>query len=321
MKVTRADPGTGRRGGRLDEEQARLTAELRQLIDAGASGEGITESPLSGLVYFRATRPGPRSAMLLDPTLCVVASGQKKAFVGTATYTYDPVTYRVLAVPLPIEIEITRASEDEPLLAMALDLDPVQVAEVVLEMEDSRPPSGEGLPSRGIYTEPLDRELLATVIRLLRCVRDDGRREVLAPLAVREILFHLLSGEHGDVLRRIALRDGRSRGVTRALRFIRSHYKEPLDVSAIARAAYMSPSTLHHDFKAVTSSSPMQYLKKLRLHEARLLMIHGDKTAAGAAYEVGYQSPSQFSREFRRLFGAPPGQHVQSLQADGASAV
>ena len=114
-------------------------------------------------------------------------------------------------------------------------------------------------------------------------------------MAILEILFHQLSGAQGDVLRAMALRDGRSQRVTRALRFIRYHYKEPLDVPTIARSAYMSPSTLHHGFKAVTSSSPMQCLKKIRLHEARLLMLRGDKTAAGAAREVGCQSPSQFN--------------------------
>jgi len=303
------------------EEQRRLTAELSQLIDAEAPGEGVTESPLPGLVYFRATAPGPRSPALLDPTLCVVASGEKKAFVGDQVYTYDPRTYRVLAVPLPVEIEITRASKDEPLLGMALDLSLADLTAVVLEMEDTRPPSDDRHPPRGIYTSGLETELLAAVNRLLRSVRDAGRREVLAPMAIREILFHLLSGAQGDVLRAMALRDGRSQRVTRALRFIRDNYKEPLDVPTIARAAYMSPSTLHHDFKAVTSSSPMQYLKNIRLHEARLLMVRDDKTAAGAAREVGYQSPSQFSREYRRLFGAPPSQHVSSLQAESVSQV
>jgi len=258
---------------------------------------------------------------LLDPTFCVVASGEKKAFVGEEVYTYDPRTYRVLAVPLPVEIEITRASEAEPLLGMALDIDLAALTAVVLEMEDTRPPSDDHHPSRGIYTSGVDTDLVSAVNRLLRSVGDAGRREVLAPMAIREILFHLMSGAEGDILRAMALRDGRSQRVSRALRFIRNHYKEPLDVPAIARSAYMSPSTLHHDFKAVTSSSPMQYLKKIRLHEARLLMLREDKTAAGAAREVGYQSPSQFNREYRRLFGAPPGQHVSALQAESVSQV
>lgn len=304
-----------------DGEQRRLTGELARLIEAGARGEEVVESPLAGLVYFRATAPGPRSPALLEPTLCVVASGEKKAFVGEEAYTYDALTYRVLAVPMPVEIEVTRASEKEPLLGIALDIDLADLTAVVLEMEDTRPPSDESQTSRGIYTSKVDTELVAAVIRLLRSVGDPGRRAVLAPMAIREILFHLLAGDQGDVLRSLALRDGRSQRVTRALRFIRSNYKEPLDVPTIARAAYLSPSTLHHDFKAVTSSSPMQYLKKIRLHEARLLMLHEDRTAAGAAREVGYQSPSQFSREYRRLFGAPPGQHVSTLQAEGAAQV
>lgn len=310
--------------GRLDvpdAERARLIEELRELIDEGASGEGLTESPLPGLAYFRASRTGPRSPDLYDPTLCIVASGEKKAFMGNQTYTYDPLHYRVLAVPLPIEIEITRASEDEPFLAIALDLDPVELAEVILNRSDSEPVSDETDPSPGIYTSRIDRDLLGAVTRLLRAVKDEERREVLAPLAIREIHFHLLSGEQGDRLRAIALRDGRSHRVARALRYIREHYKEPLDVPTIARAAYMSPSTLHHNFRAVTSTSPIQYLKRIRLHEARLLMVHEDTTAAGAAAEVGYNSPSQFSREFRRLFGEPPAAHVRSLQEEGAAAV
>ncbi len=122
-------------------------------------------------------------------------------------------------------------------------------------------------------------------------------------------------------MRAIVVRDGRSQRVTRALRFVRENYKWPLDVPTIARAAYMSPSTLHHDYKAVTSSSPMQYLKRIQLHEARLLMLHEDNTAAGAAHEVGYQSPSQFSREYHRLIGAPRGQHVSPLHVESASQV
>jgi AraC-like DNA-binding protein len=252
--------------------------------------------------------------MLLDPTLCVVASGEKKAHVGEEAYTYDPYHYRVLAVALPVEVEITRASPEAPLLAIALDLDLATLTEVVLEFEDMAPPSNASRPSRGIYTSGLDHELRAAVSRLLRSVHDPRRREVLAPMAVREILFHLVSGEYGDTLRSIALRDGKSQRISRALRFIQAHYAESLDVPTIARAAYMSTSALHHDFKAVTSTSPMQYLKQLRLHEARRIMLQEDKTAAGAAREVGYRSPSQFNREYRRLFGAPPRADVRSLQ-------
>jgi len=290
-------------------------AELYQLIDAGAQGEGITESPLPGLSYFRASRTGPRVSILIEPTLCIVASGEKKAHVGNEVFTYDAETYRVLAVPLPVDVEITRADEAEPLLAIALGINLATLTEVVLEMEDVRPPSEHSLPPRGIYTSTLDYDLLAAVNRLLRAVVDERKREVLAPLAEREILFHLLSGDQGDVLHAIALRDGRAQRVGRALRFIRNHYREALDIEAIARAAFSSPSALHHDFKAVTSISPIQYLKQIRLHEARLLMLHEDRSAAGAARAVGYRSPSQFSREYRRLFGAPPAEHVDALQA------
>ena len=159
------------------------------------------------------------------------------------------------------------------------------------------------------------------MIRLLRAVNDDERREVLAPLAIREIHFHLLAGEQGDLLRAVALQDGPARRVARAVRYIRDHYRESLDVPTIARAAYMSPSTLHHNFKSVTSISPIQYVKKIRLHQARLLMLRDDRTAASAAREVGYSSPSQFSREFRRYFGNPPAQHVRSLKAAVGSTV
>ena len=305
----------------MAEEQARQVAELRRLIDAGASGEGLTESPVSGLDYYRATSPEPRTPMLLEPSLCVVASGEKKAYVGEETYTYDPMHYRVLTVPMPFEVAVTEASEEEPLRAVVLELDPVELTEILLEIEDSGPPPEADSLARGIYTSPLDEELLGAVIRLLRAVADDNRREVLAPLAVREILFHLLAGDQGRLLREVALRDSRSERVARALRFIQEHYRESLDVETIARQVHMSPSTLHHNFKAVTSTSPIQYLKTVRLPRARLFMLREDATAASAAREVGYKSPSQFSREFRRHFGEPPARHVSDLEVEEASLV
>jgi len=304
----------------MDGERARQVAELRELIDAGASGEGLTESPVAGLAYYRASSPEPREPMVLEPSLCVVASGEKKAYVGEETYTYDPMHYRVLTVPLPVEIEVTRASEEDPLLVVALELDRVELTDVLLDMDDLRSP-GNGGPSRGISTSPVHRELLAAVVRLLRAAGNKDRRKVLAPLARREILFHLLAGEQGGLLREVALRDSRSERVARALRFIQEHYRESLDVETIAREVHMSPSTLHHNFKAVTSTSPIQYLKTVRLHRARMLMLQEGMTAAGAAREVGYESPSQFSREFRRHFGEPPARHVSSLEAGEASLV
>lgn len=287
------------------EELARLLAPL-------APGEGIHTCPWPGLEILRADRPQPRAPVVYQPCLCLVAQGSKLAFLGSDSFTYDELHYLVLSVPLPLECEIIEASPERPFLALRLHLEATTLSELLLEVEGER--KGNGGAQRGIYASPVSEALHDAVCRLVAAAGDPTDLKVLAPLAEREVLYRLLTGEQGERLRDVALRDSRSHRIAQILRFIQTNYDEPFDIPTIADAANMSPSALHHAFKSVTSSSPLQYLKTIRLHQARLLMLHDGLGAGEAAHRVGYGSESQFSREYRRLFGAPPIRDVMALR-------
>jgi AraC-like DNA-binding protein len=244
-----------------------------------------------------------------------VAQGRKRAYLGSEVFTYDPLHYLVAAVPLPIETEIVRACPDQPYLALRLRLRAATISEILLEMGDATGKLGNSAPERGIYTSPLGDALCGAVLRLIGALDDPADRRVLAPMAEREVLYHVLAGDQGKQLRAVALQDGRAHRISQVMRFLQSHFDQPLDIATIADLANMSPSTLHHTFRAVTNSSPLQYLKQIRLHQARLRMLHDGLGAGEAAHRVGYGSDSQFSREYRRLFGVPPGHDVAARRA------
>lgn len=291
---------------------------LAGLIARWTPHDGRHAAPLPGLSFVRASQPSTRLPVVYKSCLCFVAQGSKRAFVGDRIYTYDPQNYLVLSVPLPFESEIFQASPQEPFLSMALEIDPSVVSGLLLEMGDGDvPPAGRQAVRPGIFVSGMSDGLGGAVARLLAALEHAMDRRVLAPLAVREILYHVLSGEQGDLLRAVALHDSHSHRIAKVVRFLNARYDEPLSISTIAREANMSASALHHTFKEVTSVSPLQYLKQIRLHQARLLMLQEGLSAGEVAHRVGYGSPSQFSREFKRLFGAAPTQEVQRLREAG----
>jgi AraC-like DNA-binding protein len=251
----------------------------------------------------------------LEPCVIIVAQGRKQAYLGSEAFTYDPLHYLVVAVPLPMESEVVEASPDRPYLALGLRLQAATISDLLLETGDVSGRRGNGVPPRGLYTSPLGDALSGAVLRLVAALDDPIDRRVLAPMAEREVLYHLLVGEQGERLRAVALRDTQAHRIARVLHFLQTHYEQPLDIATIADVAHMSPSTLHHTFRAVTNSSPLQYLKKIRLHQARLLMLSDGLGAGEAARHVGYGSESQFSREYRRLFGVPPSLDVATWHA------
>lgn len=291
------------------------SVHLAQLIAKWAPAEGRTESAWPGLRFYRASCPSVRAPVVYEPSLFVVAQGRKRAFLGDRVYTYDPWQYLVLAVPLPVEGEIFEATPEEPYLSLSLAIETPMLTDLLLEMAAVEPSRSARPPVRpGIFVSRMSEPLAAGVARLLGALDSPLDHKILAPLAVREILYHVLAGEQGDLLRSVVQSDSHSQRIAQVLRFLNTHYVEPLEIAAIARAARMSPSTLHHTFKAVTSVSPLQYLKQIRLHQARLLMLQDGLNAGEVAHRVGYSSPSQFSREFKRFFGAPPVQEVQRLR-------
>ena len=294
-------------------------ADLADLIARWAPQEGRNYSDWPGLSFFRATRPSERIPVVYEPCIVVVAQGRKRAFLGDRIYAYDPQNYLVLSVTLPVESEIVEASPEEPFLSMALQVDVNMLSELLLEMASGELPPAWRQPAHpGIFVSRMSDDLSGAVTRLVTALGHPLDRRILAPIAIREILYHVLSGEQGSLLRSVALQDSRSHRIAQVLRFLNAHYGEALEISTIARAAFMSPSTLHHTFKEVTSVSPLQYLKQIRLHQARMLMLNEGLSAGEAAHRVGYGSPSQFSREFKRLFGAAPTQEVERLRQTGA---
>lgn len=293
-------------------EQAEPKRRLVELLGIMATKEGFSPSTLDGVQFVRSSRSRPRAPIVYNPSIIIVGQGRKIGYLGGQIYTYDPYNYLVLSVPLPFECE-TVGSPEEPLLAVSIHVDPASLGELLTEM-------GEGHASRGpvplgIYSTELTDELIGATVRLLECLQSPADSSILGPQIVREITYRVLRGEQGEALRAVAARHGRFSQIARVLRRIHLEYERGLDVDALAKEANMSVSTFHHNFKAVTSSSPLQYLKSIRLHKARMLMVQDGLNANTAASRVGYESASQFSREFKRFFGKTPADETAKMRA------
>ncbi len=287
---------------------------LVPLIEKYAVKEGTTETEWPGLVIGRSNQPVPRFPLLYVPCICVVAQGRKHVYVADDHISYDPLHYLVVALPMPLEAEIVVASPKEPFLALALEIDVSMVGKLLLEMaEEELQPETMINPTQAIYASPMTDDLLEAVLRLFRALENPLDRRILGPGAVKEILYHILKGEQGSFLRALALRDNGSHRIARIVRFLQNNYNQSLDISSIARFAGMGNSTLHHAFEKIVGQSPIQYLKKIRLHQARLMIVSNGLGASEAAYNVGYNNPSQFSREFKRQFGLPPSRAAELL--------
>lgn len=276
---------------------------LAQLVMPLATNEGYTESSLKGVRFLRSSVTIPRHPVVYEPSIVIIAQGHKCGYLGNKVYRYDPYNYLALSVPLPFDCE-TVGTAEEPLLGVSISVNVTTVSELLLDMDDSN-----SLPSavpRGIYSTPLTDEMTGATIRLLECLRNplDGR--ILGPHIVREIIYRVLCGEQGESLRSLAIRHSRFGQIAKVLKRMDTEYDSEFDISSLADEANMSVSSFHSNFKAVTAVSPLQYLKSIRLHKARMLMVQDGIGASHAAYKVGYESASQFSREFKRYFGLNP---------------
>lgn len=280
-----------------------------------APAEGTHATAWPGLEVVRADGPQALTAEVYPPSFCVVAQGSKRTRLGGETFGYDPLHYLVLSVPLPVENEVVEASPERPFLGLRLRLRMAELGDLLLNADATADRRCNCGPRRGIYVSPVTDELYDAVLRLVTALEDPAGLKVLGPLAEREVLYRVLIGDQGERVREAVLNDSRSHRIAQVLQYLQENYTQPLDIAAIAEVANMSPSTLHHAFKDVTSTSPVQYLKKIRLHHARRLMLQEGLGVGEAAFKVGYVSQSQFSREYRRLFGTPPSRDVASLRA------
>lgn len=286
------------------------TNTLVGLLKQHARIDGSHRTAVQGLTLHRRSIPSPPVNVVYEPCFCVVAQGAKDVTFGGREYRYDAERYLLITADLPAMAQVVDATARVPYLALSLRLDPLEVGELVAQLG----PQLEHPPARALAVSPLDSALLDSVIRLVNLLQHPRDAQVLGPLICRELTYRLLVGEQGPILRQLVSGAGDGQRITHALRWLKAHYSEPLHVERLARETRMSPSALHRHFKAVTTMSPVQYQKLLRLHEARRLMLGEALDAAEASFKVGYESASQFSREYRRLFGAPPRRDIESLR-------
>lgn len=296
----------------------RTIAELADLIERHAPSDGTHATAIDGLHLSRLSAPSEPILGVYEPSFCVIAQGRKRVLLADEVYHYDPAQYLMASVALPTAGEIIEATPERPYLGLRLGLDLGEIASLLAEVGPGA--FADDAPRRALAVSPLEPGLLDVVVRLVALLDRPGDIPVLAPLARREIAYRLLTGDQRAQLRQIAAADGRSRRVVRAIRWLKDHYAEPLRIDDLARRASLSPSALHQHFRAVTALSPLQYQKQLRLQEARRLLLAEDLDAAAAGFRVGYESASQFSREYRRLFGRPPRLDVQALRSDPMTA-
>jgi AraC-like DNA-binding protein len=286
---------------------------LARLLGEVAVREGLHPTPVDGVRVLRRSEPLLRGPMVYHPNIVIVGQGRKRAYLGDEVYSYDAFNYLVSSVPMLAECEAD-ASPEEPILIVAIDVEPTMLGELILEMDELSPPPVGPTP-RGLSTTPMSEELVGAVIRLLECLKSPLDSRILGRHMVREIAYRVLLGEQGGSLRALASRDEHFARIARVVKYIHAEHARPLGVEELARRAAMSVPVFHHHFKLVTTNSPLQYLKRIRLDRARRLMAHDGYNASTAARAVGYESPSQFSREFKRLFGVTPVEEAEQTRA------
>jgi len=287
-----------------------MSSELASLIEANTRIDGAFPTPIPGLHLSRYSSPMHTGQGVQCPTLAIVAQGAKELMLGNEAFTYAPGHCLVVSLDLPVSGRVTTASKAKPYLGMSLDLDVKQIP----SLRTSGKIQQTTKPDRGVFLSRMTPELLDPVLRLLRLLGKPEDSAVLAPLLQREILYRLLRGEQGEQLERMAQSDGNASGVVKAVVWLKENFDKPFSIKSIAEETNMSPSGLHHHFKTLTNMTPLQYQKHLRLQEARRLMLVEAMDASAAAYQVGYVSRSQFTREYSRLFGAPPLRDVEQAR-------
>lgn len=295
------------------DDRAPALAELAARLARIGGGDGVHDTPVAGAAVIRASAPSQPLPAVYHPSVCIVVQGRKHALFDGATYVYDPLHCLIVSTSLPITGRIIEASPARPYLCLRIDLDPRIVEALSSQVAEDAP--ADSAPGRALLVAETSPALLDAALRLVRLADEPDAAPVLAPLAMREIHFRLLTGALGPQLRALCRSDGQARRVGRAIALLRERYAEPLRIEALAEAAHMSASSLYERFREVTAMSPLQFQKRLRLQEARRLMLSDGLEAAVAAHRVGYESPSHFSREYRRLFGAPPRRDAATARA------
>ena len=296
-------------GEALPAATARMARLLREQVDPARRAA----SPAPGVRYLWGDRYIRSQPVVYEPTICVLAAGRKVIRLGEEQFVYDADNFLVVSVPLPVECEVF-GSADDPLIGFRLEIDPVALVELISEMGRTEA-STSSVPPRGIFASRFNDGLRDACLRLVECLGNPTDARILGPGLAREITYRILSTDQAHALRAVAIRHARFAQISRVLQRIHRDPGAPVSVEALAAEAAMSLTSFHESFRAVTQTSPLQYVKTVRLHRARTLLIHEGLTAAEAAARVGYESPSQFSREFKRLFGRTPARDAAESRA------
>ncbi len=285
--------------------------ELAERIAQALPADGTLDVSAS-FRLARSSRPTEPIHSLYQPAFCVVAQGRKQALLGEEVFRYDPGHYLIYTVDLPLTFRVEEASKERPYLGFRLNLDSSLVASVM--MESGIEPKKGHVSLKAMDVSPMDADLLDAVVRLVRLLGAPVEHEVLAPLIVREIIFRLLAGGQGARLSHLVASGAGAQRISKAIGHLREKFDQPLKMDDLAHELGMSVSGFHHHFKSVTAMSPLQFQKQIRLQEARRLMLGEDLDAASAGFRVGYEDPSYFSREYKKLFGAPPQRDITKLR-------
>jgi len=298
---------------RMDEWFEKQRSELLQIIGKHAPEDGTSVTPVPGLRLIRASRTSEPVYSVYEPSLCIVAQGSKMVILGQEVYQYDPSSYLTASVHLPITGQVMEASQETPYLSLQILFDMSQILEVIQASGDAIRAGNE--TSRGLKVSRLNDTLLNAVLRLAKLVDTPQDIPVLAPYAMREIIYRVLQNENNASLKQIAVIGSHEQRIAGVVEKLNRDFAQPLRVEELAAEARMSTSSLYDHFKEVTGMSPIQFQKQIRLQEARRLLFSESIDAAEAAFQVGYESPSHFSREYARMFGLPPVRDVRRLRS------
>ncbi|HHG3571764.1 TPA: AraC family transcriptional regulator N-terminal domain-containing protein [Vibrio parahaemolyticus] len=292
--------------------RAFATQKLVKLIDRWTGDANQYDTPISGLRFSRWTTPTPPTSYTHNPSICLIAQGRKRVLLGEESFIYDANHFLISSVDLPIIANIIEASEEQPYLGLIMELDLTEISQLIVDSELAFTQSKEA--QKGIAVGELSESLLGAFVRLAELLDEGQNIKILAPIIKREIFYRLLMSEQGTRLHQIVTAGSHSHQIAKAIDWLKNNFVKPLSVGDLASYTGMSKSSFYTHFRSMTSMTPLQFQKKLRLSEARRLMLTENLDAMAATFKVGYESPSQFSREYSRLFGAPPSKDIKSLR-------
>ena len=302
------------RESKRDKERIKSNREeLVERIGRALPEDGLFEA-FPGFFLARSSRPTGSVNDVYQPAFCFVAQGAKQVLLGEEVFRYDPLNYMIFTVDLPLTFQVVEASEERPYLGFRLDLDPTLVASVMMD-SGVRFKKGDA-SAKAMDVNAVDADMLDAVVRLIRLLETPDARKILAPLITREIVYRLLAGGQGRRLSHLFASGSDTQRISKAIGLLRETFDQKLKIENIAHELGMSVSGFHHHFKSVTSMSPLQFQKHLRLQEARRLMLGEDLDAASAGFRVGYFDPSHFSRDYKKQFGAPPQTDIATLRGN-----